>query len=294
MSSQLLKRHKALKRKMTLTDIQNGHVLIDSHCHLLDTPLWDKLPEVIQAAFASAVEHIIVPCSHLSDFDQQNRLIQQYGCVTPAFGVHPFFIDEADLNEVLHHLHLQLQQHPSALVGEIGLDFGQKPMSSAQQAQQIAFFEAQLDVAQTHQRPVILHHRASLPQMLSSIKKVGFSHGGFLHAFAGNIQQAKPWLERQFKLGLGSVLLKPNARKVFELLPHLTTQDYVLETDAPYMAFAGMPQAFNQPANVYLVAQVLANFYQVPWQTIAQNSSQNVISILNRLPNHIFIERNEL
>ncbi|UOO91624.1 MULTISPECIES: TatD family hydrolase [Vitreoscilla] len=259
-------------------------MLIDSHCHLLDTPLWQKLPEIIQAAFASAVHHFIVPCSHLADFDKQLQLCERYACVTPAFGVHPFFIAEADLHITLQNLESILLTQPQALVGEIGLDFGNKHLSDAHKQQQIDFFEAQLYLAQTYQRPVILHHRASLDIMLHSIKKIGFQQGGFLHAYSGNIQQARPWLQLGFKLGLGSVLLKPNAKKIYQLLPHLNSQDYVVETDAPYMPFQNMSKEYNEPANTLLVAQILADFYQVSWQTIAQNSSQNVHAVLARRP----------
>lgn len=263
---------------------KHKHVLIDSHCHLLDTPLWQKLPEIIQAAFTSDVHHFIVPCSHFADFDKQLQLCERCACITPAFGVHPFFIHEADLNTTLQSLEHSLLTHPQALVGEIGLDFGSKNLSALQKQHQIDFFEAQLHLAQTYQRPVILHHRASLDIMLHSIKKIGFQLGGFLHAYSGNIQQARPWLQLGFKLGLGSVLLKPNAKKIYQLLPHLNSQDYVVETDAPYMTFQNMPKEYNEPANTLLVAQVLAHFYQTSWQTIAKNSSQNVHEVLARRP----------
>lgn len=267
-----------------MTLAKHDHVLIDSHCHLLDAPLWQKLPDIVQAAFTSHVQHFIVPCSHLSDFDKQLQLCERYLCITPAFGVHPFFIAETNLQTTIERLTHILSIRPQALVGEIGLDFGDKSLNSLAKQQQIDFFEAQLHLAQTHQRPVILHHRASLDAMLQSIKKIGFQHGGFLHAYSGNIQQARPWLQLGFKLGLGSVLLKPNAKKIYQLLPHLNLQDYVVETDAPYMPFQNMPKPYNEPANTLLVAKILADFYQVPWQTIAQNSSQNVHEVLARRP----------
>ena len=265
-----------MSKKPTTTEIR----LIDSHCHLLDEPLFSKLPEVIQAAFVCGVSQFIVPCSHAHDFPVLAQLLRQYDCVIPAFGVHPFYVAETDLETALTQLELHLLQHPQALVGEIGLDFADKTLSAEQLEQQQAYFAAQLQLAQRLQRPVILHYRQSLDAMLNTVTAQGFDCGGFLHGYSGSIEQARPWLRLGFKLGLGSVLLKPNARKVYQLLPQLNHSDYVLETDAPYMVSSSMNQAHNEPKFVRAVAEKLAEFYQCAWEDIAAHSSANVASVL--------------
>lgn len=265
-----------MSKKPTTTEIR----LIDSHCHLLDEPLFSKLPEVIQAAFVCGVSQFIVPCSHAHDFPVLAQLLRQHDCVIPAFGVHPFYVAETDLATALTQLELHLRQHPQALVGEIGLDFADKTLSQEQLEQQQAYFAAQLQLAQRLQRPVILHYRQSLDAMLNTVTAQGFDCGGFLHGYSGSIEQARPWLRLGFKLGLGSVLLKPNARKVYQLLPQLNHSDYVLETDAPYMVSSSMNQAHNAPKFVRAVAEKLAEFYQCAWEDIAAHSSANVASVL--------------
>ena len=254
--------------------------MIDSHCHLLDEPLFSKLPEVIQAAFVCGVSQFIVPCSHAHDFPVLAQLLRQHDCVIPAFGVHPFYVAETDLATALTQLELHLRQHPQAMVGEIGLDFADKTLSDEQLEQQQAYFAAQLQLAQRLQRPVILHYRQSLDAMLNTVTAQGFDCGGFLHGYSGSIEQARPWLRLGFKLGLGSVLLKPNARKVYQLLPQLNHSDYVLETDAPYMVSSSMNQAHNEPKFVRAVAEKLAEFYQCAWEDIAAHSCANVASVL--------------
>ena len=265
-----------MSKKPTTTEIR----LIDSHCHLLDEPLFSKLPEVIQAAFVCGVSQFIVPCSHAHDFPVLAQLLRQYDCVIPAFGVHPFYVAETDLETALTQLELHLLQHPQALVGEIGLDFADKTLNQEQLEQQQAYFAAQLQLAQRLQRPVILHYRQSLDAMLNTVTAQGFDCGGFLHGYSGSIEQARPWLRLGFKLGLGSVLLKPNARKVYQLLPQLNHSDYVLETDAPYMVSSSMNQAHNEPKFVRAVAEKLAEFYQCAWEDIAAHSCANVASVL--------------
>ena len=272
-----MKLQATMSKKPTTADAR----LIDSHCHLLDEPLFSKLPEVIQAAFVSEVGVFIVPCSHAHDMPVLARLLLQYPNITPAFGVHPFYVAELPLDEALEGLRQHLDAHPQAMVGEIGLDWADKSLSPATRQLQQDFFAAQLQLAQQYQRPVILHYRQSLDDMLAVVKSQRFQYGGFLHGYSGSIEQARPWLQLGFKLGLGSVLLKPNARKIYQLLPHLQSSDYVLETDAPYMVSSVMNQAYNEPKFVRAVAQKLADFYQCAWQDIAAYSSANVASVLN-------------
>lgn len=119
------------------------------------------------------------------------------------------------------------------------MDFADKTLSQEQLEQQQAYFAAQLQLAQRLQRPVILHYRQSLDAMLNTVTAQGFDCGGFLHGYSGSIEQARPWLRLGFKLGLGSVLLKPNARKVYQLLPQLNHSDYVLKP---------MPRIWYRPA----------------------------------------------
>ena len=97
-------------KKPTTTDSR----LIDSHCHLLDEPLFSKLPEVIQAAFVSGVQEFIVPCSHVSDMPTLANLVAEHACIIPAFGVHPFYVAETGLAEAMDVLQHHLQHYPQA------------------------------------------------------------------------------------------------------------------------------------------------------------------------------------
>lgn len=252
--------------------------LTDSHCHLLDEPLYTKLPSVFEAAFVRQVQQFLVPCSRLSDFSRLHELLAQYPFVHGAFGIHPFYVAESSLEVALEQLSWHLLKHPNALVGEIGLDFAERGFENEQRH----FFQAQLSLAQEHQRPVVLHHRKSLDAMLSIIKQMKFSCGGLLHAYSGSIEQAKPWLELGFKLGIGSVLLKPSARKIHQLLPHLRFEDFVLETDAPYMVSSSMNQAHNEPKFVRDIAEILAKVYDCSWQDIARHSNATFASIVSQ------------
>lgn len=267
---------------------KNNPYLIDSHCHLLDEPLISQLPDVIQAAFAFGVQHFIVPSTQSSDFPRLQALLQQYDCITPAFGYHPLFLNNRHLADDLSVLNEHLLHHPQALVGEIGLDFGNKQLTPTDKAQQIAYFEAQLQLASTHQRPVILHYRASLDTMLVVLRQANFTGTGMLHAYSGSIEQARPWLQMGFKLGLGSVLLKPNARKIIQLLPHLQPHEFVLETDAPYMVSSSLHQSYNEPKFVRTIAEELAAHYHCSWQDIAYCSSSNVAQLLATVPTERF------
>ncbi|WP_066567503.1 TatD family hydrolase [Snodgrassella sp. CFCC 13594] len=254
-------------------------MLFDTHCHLTHAPLMQQLPRILAEAAAAEVTHFLVPGTTPNDWDSILKLAQQYDAIYAALGLHPWFVCEHHLAQALTTLNQRLIAHPQLWVGEIGLDFMRATSSEAQQ-QQIDAFEAQLQLAQAHQRCVVIHNVHASSACLSSIKRCHFTQGGFAHAFSGSLEEAQEWVKCGFKIGMGSLLLKPNARKIRRIATELPLSSMVLETDAPYMS--PEPNHPNHPRNTQSVAKVLAELKQTNWHTIAQATSTNAFNLLQR------------
>ena len=52
-------------------------------------------------------------------------------------------------------------------------------------------FEAQLRIAATAGLPLLLHSRKAHDQVLATLRRTKFKHGGIVHAFNGSLQQAR-------------------------------------------------------------------------------------------------------
>lgn len=227
--------------------------LFDTHCHLNFAEFDEDRGAVIERAVAAGVTAILIPGTQRMQppFPAAVSTIQfHYG-----FGLHPYFINQHDVTD-LAWLETQLSEHPRAFVGEIGLD-----KTCADYPLQQQLFKAQVELAVQYQRPLILHHRKSQPDLLQllrpSLSQLG-AHPGVLHAFSGSYEQAMDWVDAGFKLGVGGVITYPRAMKTRAAIARVPSSALVLETDAPAMPLNGSQGQRNEPSQIPRVLEELA------------------------------------
>ena len=74
-------------------------------------------------------------------------------------------------------------------------------------------FIRQLILAQNFNRRVIIHNLKATAAIAAAVKTTGFTQGGIVHAFSGSVEEARILVKLGFKIGIGSLLLNPNAKK---------------------------------------------------------------------------------
>ena len=250
-------------------------MLTDTHCHLTDTPLIFRLPEILADAKNHDVTQFVVPSARFSDWqavlDLRDKLPEIRAV---AIGLHPWYA--ADWSENLSgNLNTILQQNPDIFIGEIGLDFFNHQSSSETQ---IFVFRQQIQLAKQFSRPVIIHNvKASLP-IIQIIREEKFTFGGIIHAFSGSLEEARIFTKLGFKIGLGSLLLNPNTKKVRKLAKLLDLKNILLETDSPYM----LPNQSNSPKNIRQIAEIVAEIREISLAELAQHCEENFTQLLVR------------
>ena len=163
----------------------------------------------------------------------------------------------------------------SIAVGEIGLDYYLKDLNKKKQQE---IFDAQLELAQKFDLPVILHVRKAHDDVLQALRKHK-GNGGTVHAFNGSVQQAKQYISLGFKLGFGGALTFENARHLRQLAQNLPLESIVLETDSPDMRPANDVSSRNTPLSLLPVFDTLVSLRKEAEEDIAEQTSLNVMSV---------------
>ncbi|WP_199901543.1 TatD family hydrolase [Neisseria weaveri] len=247
----------------------------DTHCHLADKAFTGNLSDVLNRATEEGVSRFIVPSASAADFDKVSALSDTNG-IHIAFGIHPWFAGQACADDLVE-VEKKLLAFPRAWVGEIGLDFYDKALTEEQKRIQIDWFQAQLLLAEKLIRPVILHNLKSSAVMLAVLKESGFSRGGIVHAFSGSLEEAQGFIRCGLKIGIGSLLLNPTAKKVRLAAERLPLDKMVLETDSPFM----LKDSVNEPANVAAIAEIIAEIRGISVDEIAEQTERNVAQLLD-------------
>jgi TatD DNase family protein len=250
--------------------------LIDSHCHLDDDRLDALRAEIVSAAALGGVTRMILPATSANRWEKLKQLCDQYDGLYPAYGLHPMFIEQHQSSH-LRELDEWLDREPAVAVGECGLDFF---VSRVDEKWQKQLFQEQLQLADNHRLPVIVHVRKAMDEVISMLRRQG-RHGGVIHSFAGSEQQARQLYDLGFKLGIAATVGFERARKLRAVVAAMPEDALLLESDAPDQPGPGHRGQLNRPAYIVEHLKTLAELRQVPVEGLAAALTRNTESLFN-------------
>ncbi|MDI1308554.1 MAG: TatD family hydrolase [Methylotenera sp.] len=265
-------------------------MLIDTHCHL-DAPEFDEDRDNIAIqALKQGISIIVIPAVAREHFDAVIRICIKHQHCAYALGIHPLFVDKAQLSDI-DTLKTFIEKNNPVAIGEIGLDYF---VTKSNLQQQTYFFTEQLKLAKQYDLPVILHVRNAIDDVLKSLRRYQLK-GGIAHAFNGSFQQAEQLIALGFKLGFGGAMTYSRALKIRELARKLPLESIVLETDSPDIPpeWVGS-KGRNSPLELNRIAQVLADLRGVNVAQVLDITSANALKVLPKLadlytPPHVLL-----
>lgn len=245
--------------------------LIDTHAHLYIDAFDEDIDAVILRAKENKVSKIFLPNI---DETTSERLIELWQKDThffyPMMGIHPCSI-KRDFKPQLELIFKLFEKYPFIAVGEIGLDYY---WSKDLIEQQKEAFTQQIRFAKSKKLPIAVHCRDAYDDVLHILdQEQDGTLKGVLHCFTGNIDQAKRLEKIGFKMGLGGVLTFKNAG-LDKVVAELPLENFILETDAPYLAPHPHRGKRNESAYVKLVAEKLATIYNVSLKEVETITSK--------------------
>ncbi len=259
--------------------------LYDSHCHLSLAEFEPDLDQVLARARASGLTDILIPGVDRASWEKAKTL--QHQVESPrlhrAIGYHPWFIPDELLNPdglsmAMAEIARELESGGWCAVGEIGLD---KPLEIPMEAQQ-AVMEAQLQLAQQFQLPVILHVRGAHEPMLASLKRFQPPVGGVVHAFTGSEPLAQRYIDLGLSLGVGGAITYERAKKTRSTYQKLPLEHLLLETDAPSMPLSGHQGERNEPSYLLDIATTLAGLRNSDPAQVIKKCTENARFLFDR------------
>jgi TatD DNase family protein len=257
--------------------------LFDTGVNLLD-PRFD-IDAVLSESLTHHVDHILLISSNIEESQQAVDLQKQYQdhplTLRVTAGVHPHHADHASdagwqiLNELL-------ASESVSAVGECGLDFNR---NFSTPRNQIAAFDAQLQIAAQHNKGVYLHEREAFEQQKSMLLPMA-SKLPFMvtHCFTGNTAQLRAYLDIGCYIGItGWICDDKRGADLQEAVKQLPLSKLLLETDSPYLFPKTLrPRAKqNTPKNLHAIAEKVAELKQLPIQQIYEAAYTNACHLFN-------------
>ena len=161
--------------------------------------------------------------------------------------------------------------------GEIGLDFFRN-LSSREV--QIKRFREQIALARELHLPLVVHDRDAHQETLDILKSEKAADcGGIIHCFSGDYRMAKECLDMGFYISIPGTITFKNAGEFQEIVTKLPLDSLLIETDAPFLAPVPFRGKRNEPSFVRYTAQKIADLKKVPFEKVAEVTTENAMSV---------------
>ncbi len=243
--------------------------LIDTHCHLNDPSFKDTIGEVLKRARRAGVTGCVVPAYDRESLSRTLEIARLYPeTILPAFGVHPWFVEEKALQELEYYLELP----ETAALGEAGLDFSEgMPPSEIQES----FFTAQLEMAAEHSLPVLVHCRRAHEQVYRMIAPYRGRMDIVMHSFSGSLEMMKRFVDLGCYIAFSGSVTRDRAKKYHRCAAAVPLDRLLIETDAPSIATRTTVASEVEPAHASEVALKIADLREISLSEACRSSTSN-------------------
>jgi len=248
--------------------------MFDSHCHLQDLRFEGDVTVIMERSRQEGISQMLCCGTKPSDWSAVEQFASKYSEIIPAFGIHPWYVDEVG-GEWKDLLRRYLGSNPNAAVGEIGLDF---VVSPRRDDLQVEIFLDQMRVAKEFSRPVSVHCVRAWGRLLEVLEHIGEEmHGMVIHSFSGSPEIARQLLKFGVYFSFSAAITKPDYKRAADLVQAVPLDHLLIETDAPDMVPYSLKDRvyLNEPANLRYVAQKIAKFRGMSVEMLAAIATEN-------------------
>ena len=253
--------------------------IIDTHCHLNDEALFKDLDNVVSRALNAGVEKMVVIGWDKASSELAIKIAEQYDFVYAVIGFHPENI--FDINDDVLYETLNLYKHPKVVgIGEIGLDYHWTKEPEKRELQK-EYFIKQIDFANKVGLPISIHSREAFADTLEILKEHKPLKGGVMHCYSGSVENIQDIINLNLYIGLDGPVTFTNAKTPREVAAEVPLDRLVVETDCPYLSPHPLRGTVNEPANISLIVDAIADARDMSKKHLLDVLYQNSCKLFN-------------
>ena len=267
--------------------------LVDSHAHLDHV---DDLDGVLARAKDAGVSKIVTIGTSVESSKRAIEIAQQYSTndlqIFATCGLHPKDAASDVHQNLLHYDNvlesIVLSSDKIVAIGECGLDYylgsGGQGLGTSENDKKFQgeLFGGQIELAAELNLPLVVHCRngwGEIFDLISNIKNQRSKTRGVFHSWTGDWDAAKKAFDLGFYISFSGIVTFKNASEIQEVAKKAPIDRILVETDSPFLTPEPHRHVINEPANVKMIAQFIAQLRNQPFDKIAEATTRNAESI---------------
>ena len=255
-----------------------SYMLYDSHVHLTDTVYDNFLSLILITLRGMRIKACSVTVNNSTSLKAMKLFeeVNMHSFVYNFVGIHPQFTDE---NISMFEDIVTVNLHSINGIGEIGLDPAYYNQQKNTEISQVQLFNKMLSIAETYDKPVSIHSRNSLDQILNVLSTYNLKRV-CLHWFDGTPQQLEKSLDMGLYISYGPSIVY--SKKKQSLLKLTNQSRLLIETDGPVRYPSCFKNVITLPSSALMsVVRSISEVLRLPPKNVIDTLEKNSILFLD-------------
>jgi TatD DNase family protein len=248
----------------------------DTHCHLHEQVFDTDRDKIIEKMKKQNIVKFLTIGTSPEDTENALRLRDKYpdmclvACAIDPTSTQKYVGDPEKAEADFKKIEKLARENSVSAIGETGLDkywridegSSEKFTLESLQIQHL-LFELHIDLAKDMGLPLVIHQRDALTLTLKTLKEKGFTTNdkdkklGVFHSFTGDVSDSERILNAGFYIGINGIVTFKNASKLQGAVKKLSENDFLYETDAPFLTPEPHRGQRNDPTFIPVIAEFI-------------------------------------
>ena len=255
-------------------------MIIDSHCHLDYSNLYDQLDDVVKRAEYNQVKYMLTICTTLESFEKIKLIVEKYKNIYGTFGIHPHETKKYTYIDSKFIYNIKRKYNKIVGIGETGLDFYYN--HSDKKIQKKSFIE-HITAASQLNIPIIVHSRNAendTYEILKSEKK-NSDLNVLVHCFTGTKNFAKKLLDINCYISVSGIITFKNSNELTDTISSIPIKNLLVETDSPYLSPEPNRGKSNEPSYIIHTIKKLSQIKNISDELVMTTTTNNFKKLFN-------------
>tara|TARA_Y100000590_G_scaffold447575_1_gene582992 strand:+ start:1013 stop:1786 length:774 start_codon:yes stop_codon:yes gene_type:complete len=249
-------------------------MIIDSHCHLDYSNLYNQLDEVVRRAENNDVKYLLSICTTTESFEKIKLIVEKYKNIFGTFGIHPHETEKYTNIDKKYIIEAKSKNEKIIGIGETGLDYYYN--HSDKNIQKNSFIE-HIQAASELNIPVIVHSRNAENDTYEILKSEGknLNLKVLIHCFTGTAEFARKLLDLNCYISVSGIITFKNSTDLINAVSKIPIEKLLVETDSPYLAPIPYRGKSNEPSYIVETINKLSQIKNISKEKVVTNTTNN-------------------
>ena len=255
-------------------------MIIDSHCHLDYSNLFNQLDDIVKRAERNQVNYFLTICTTLESFKRIIIIVEKYKNIYGTFGIHPHETKDFTNVDAKYILDVKNNHKKIIGIGETGLDYYYN--HSDKKIQKKSFIE-HIKAASQLEIPLIVHSRNAEHDTYEILKseKRNSNLKILIHCFTGSKDFARKLIDIDCHISVSGIITFKNSNELTNTIATIPIERLLVETDSPYLAPLPFRGKSNEPAYIIHIVEKLSQIKRLSEKEVMKKTSDNFFKLFN-------------